>query len=295
MNHMNHTYETLRIKLERLVEKEKSAEERFRDKERDYTDAKVVFQKEKEDVERLEAQSFTTFLRTVIGTHDKKLYEEKQEQIQAKLRLDLASALYLEAREELTRIIDEISRLKEELEALKEKLRATDPTFQETLSQKEEQRLVMEAEIREISEALNAGQSVLNSLDSTLEKLESADSLATWDMFTDSFLVDMFKYDKIDKAEEELFYLEGLIERYKKELKDVDLHNVLDYESLGEMRRVFDVFFDNVFSDWSTKDTIQRNMDNLDTIYMEVDRIQKQLQERRSELGNQLEELQLYY
>ncbi|SEM21644.1 hypothetical protein SAMN04488100_13513 [Alkalibacterium putridalgicola] len=292
---MNHTYETLRIKLERLVEKEKSAEERFRDKERDYTDAKVVFQKEKEDVERLEAQSFTTFLRTVIGTHDKKLYEEKQEQIQAKLRLDLASALYLEAREELTRIIDEISRLKEELEALKEKLRATDPTFQETLSQKEEQRLVMEAEIREISEALNAGQSVLNSLDSTLEKLESADSLATWDMFTDSFLVDMFKYDKIDKAEEELFYLEGLIERYKKELKDVDLHNVLDYESLGEMRRVFDVFFDNVFSDWSTKDTIQRNMDNLDTIYMEVDRIQKQLQERRSELGNQLEELQLYY
>ncbi|WP_368645778.1 hypothetical protein AB4027_02085 [Alkalibacterium putridalgicola] len=292
---MNHTYETLRIKLERLVEKEKSAEERFRDKERDYTDAKVVFQKEKEDVERLEAQSFTTFLRTVIGTHDKKLYEEKQEQIQAKLRLDQASALYLEAREELTRIIDEISRLKEELEALKEKLRATDPTFQETLSQKEEQRLVMEAEIREISEALNAGQSVLNSLDSTLEKLESADSLATWDMFTDSFLVDMFKYDKIDKAEEELFYLEGLIERYKKELKDVDLHNVLDYESLGEMRRVFDVFFDNVFSDWSTKDTIQRNMDNLDTIYMEVDRIQKQLQERRSELGNQLEELQLYY
>lgn len=292
---MNHTYETLRIKLERLVEKEKSAEERFRDKERDYTDAKVVFQKEKEDVERLEAQSFTTFLRTVIGTHDKKLYEEKQEQIQAKLRLDQASALYLEAREELTRIIDEISRLKEELEALKEKLRATDPTFQETISQKEEQRLVMEAEIREISEALNAGQSVLNSLDSTLEKLESADSLATWDMFTDSFLVDMFKYDKIDKAEEELFYLEGLIERYKKELKDVDLHNVLDYESLGEMRRVFDVFFDNVFSDWSTKDTIQRNMDNLDTIYMEVDRIQKQLQERRSVLENQLEELQLYY
>ncbi|SFB99113.1 hypothetical protein SAMN04488102_102121 [Alkalibacterium subtropicum] len=292
---MNHTYETLRIKLERLVEKEKSAEERFRENERHHNEAKAVFQRETADVERLESQSFTTFLRTVIGTHDKKLYEEKQEQIQAKLRLDQASALYLESREELTRIIDEISLLKDELDALKEKLRATDPTFQETLSQKEEQRLVMEAEIREINEALNAGQSVLNSLDTTLEKLESADSLATWDMFTDSFLVDMFKYDKIDKAEEELFYLEGLIDRYKKELKDVDLHNVLDYESLGEMRRIFDVFFDNIFSDWSTKDTIQRNMNNLDKIYIEVDRIQKQLQARRSILEKKLEELQLYY
>lgn len=292
---MNHTYETLRLKMERLLEKEKSAEEQYREKEIEYNEAKALFQKEKEDVEKLEAQSFTTFLRTMIGTYDKKLYEEKQEQIQAKLRLDETSALYLESREELTRLNDEISLLKNELDSMKEKLRATDPTFQETLSQKEEQCLVMEAEIREISEALNAGQSVLNSLDSTLEQLDSADSLATWDMFTDSFLVDMFKYDKIDKAEEELFYLEGLIERYRKELKDVDLNNVLDYESLGQMRRMFDVFFDNIFSDWSTKDTIQRNIENLDTIQLEVTRIQKQLRERKASLENQLQELRMYY
>lgn len=292
---MNHTYETLRVKLERLIEKEKSAEERFQENELAYNEAKAVFHKETEDVERLESQSFTTFLRTVIGTHDKKLYEEKQEQIQAKLRLDEASALHLESREELTRLIEEIRLHKEELDSLKEKLRATDPTFEETLSQKEEQRLSMEAEIREIAEALNAGQNVLGSLDSALEQLDSADSLATWDMFSDSFFIDMFKYDKIDKAEKEIFHLESQIERYKKELKDVDLHHVLDYESLGQMRRVFDVFFDNIFSDWSTKDTIQRNIDNLDTIYMEVDRIQKQLQARRLELEKQLEELQLYY
>jgi len=292
---MNHTYETLRLKLERLIEKEKSAEERFRENEQAYHAAKARFEKESEDVERLESQSFTTFLRTVIGTLDKKLYEEKQEQIQAKLRLDETSALYLEAREELARLIDQISLLKEELEALKEKLRATDPMFEETLSQKEEQRLLMEAEIREISEALNAGQNVLGSLDSALEQLDSADSLATWDMFSDSFFIDMFKYDKIDKAEKEIFYLESQIERYKKELKDVDLNHVLDYESLGQMRRVFDVFFDNIFSDWSTKDTIQRNIDNLTTIGTEVNRIQKQLQTRRLELEKQLEELQLYY
>ncbi|MER2064652.1 MAG: hypothetical protein ABS873_08355, partial [Alkalibacterium sp.] len=164
-----------------------------------------------------------------------------------------------------------------------------------TLSQKEEQRLLMEAEIRDISEAMNAGQNVLGSLDSALEQLDSADSLATWDMFSDSFFIDMFKYDKIEKAEKEIFHLESQIERYKKELKDVDLNHVLDYESLGQMRRVFDVFFDNIFSDLSTKDTIQRNIDNLTTIGTEVNQIQKQLQTRRLELEKQLEELQLYY
>ncbi|MFO8070128.1 MAG: hypothetical protein R6U02_09185 [Alkalibacterium sp.] len=292
---MNHTYETLRLKLERLLKKKKSAEERFQLNENRYNEAKAVFQKEKADVDKLESQSLTTFLRTVIGTHDKKLYEEKQEQIKAKLTLDEASALHLESRKELSRIIAEIDELKAELDTLKEKLKVTDSAFYEDLSRKEEQQLQLESEIQEINEALNAGESVLSGLNSTLEKLDSADSLATWDMFTDSFLIDMFKYDKIDQAEEELFYLEGLIERYKKELKDVDLQNVLNYENLSQMRRVFDVFFDNIFSDWSTKDTIQRNKDNLDTLYTEVDCIQKQLQDRKVALAKQLQESQLYY
>ncbi|OJF94559.1 hypothetical protein [Alkalibacterium sp. 20] len=292
---MNHTYETLRLKLERLLKKKKSAEERFQLNETRYTEAKAVFQKEKEDVKKLESQSLTTFLRTVIGTQDKKLYEEKQEQIKAKLNLDKTSSLYLDSREELSRIVAEIDQLKIELDDLKEKLIITDQDFHEDITRKEEKQLQLESEIQEISEALNAGQSVLTGLNLTLKKLDSADSLATWDMFTDSFLIDMFKYDKIDQAEEELFYLEGLIERYKKELKDVDLQNVLDYENLSQMRRVFDVFFDNIFSDWSTKDTIQRNKADLDTLYIEVDRIQKQLQDRKVTLVKQLQESQLYY
>ncbi|GEK91938.1 hypothetical protein [Alkalibacterium kapii] len=292
---MNHTYETLRIKLERLIKKRRTAKARFEENERNYNEAKAVFQKESADVDKLEAQSFTTFLQTVIGTYDKKLYEEKQEQIQAKLHLDKTSAIYLESREMVTDITDDISRLKKELDSLKEKLRATDPAFQETLSEKEEQGLLMEAEMREIDEALNAGKSVLNSLTATLKSLDSADSLATWDLFSDSFFIDMLKYDKIDKAEEELFYLEGLLERYKKELKDVDLNNVLDYENLGKMRRVFDIFFDNIFSDWNTKDTVKRNINNIEMIKDEVHLIQKQLQERHSILEDQLNELKLYY
>ncbi|MDN6293675.1 MAG: hypothetical protein ACTHVM_07235 [Alkalibacterium gilvum] len=292
---MNHTYETLRIKLERLMKKRQSAKKQFQENELYYNEVKAIFQKETADVEKLEGQSFTTFLRTLIGTHDKKLYEERQEQIQAKLQLDKASAVFLSSREDLSRIEEEISDLKNELDTLKEKLSKTDPEFKEILSEKEEQRLSIEAEMREINEALDVGVSVLNSLNMTLESLDSADSLATWDLFSDSFLIDMLKYDKIDKAEENLFYLEGLLERYKKELKDVDLHGVLDYESLGQMRRVFDIFFDNVFSDWSTKDTVKRNISNLDSVYAEVSLIQKQLQERYDALGAQLSELQLYY
>ena len=292
---MNHTYENLRLKLERLLKKKTSAEKQFVANEKRYDAAKAVFQQEKADVDKLESQSFTAFLRNVIGTYDKKLYEEKQEQIKAKLALDEAAALFLASREELSQLIEEIGRVKAALDELREELKASDPDFSSQITQEQERRLELESEIQEIKEAMDAGQSVLNSLNASLEKLGSADSLATWDMFTDSFLIDMFKYDKIDKAEEELFYLEGLIERYKKELKDVDLQNVLDYEGLSEMRRFFDIFFDNVFSDWSTKDTIQRNIDNLDTLHLEVSRIQNQLEERKDALEGQLKESQLYY
>ena len=99
--------------------------------------------------------------------------------------------------------------------------------------------------------------------------------MATWDLFSDGLFTDLIKYNKIDQAEKELTHLETAIARYKKELKDVQMETDLTYEELGEMHRFFDIFFDNIFSDWSTKETIGRNIDMLNELYYEVKNIQK--------------------
>ncbi|MCC5894185.1 MAG: hypothetical protein JJU16_01855 [Alkalibacterium sp.] len=272
-----------------------TAKERLVSNERDYHEAQHYFEEENADVEKLEAQSLTSFLYNLIGTYERKLDKEKKERVEAKVALDRTAALYLEAREEFTGLTDRITRVQQELTRLKSTLIHSDPAFQDKVSQEKRKRFEWLEEIREVDEAVEAGKNVLSGLDTALDKLQSANSMATWDLFTDSLLVDMVKYSHIDKAEKELAFLEALIDRYRKELKDVDLEGILNYEQLGNMRRFFDVFFDNIFSDWDTKDTINRNMDMLEDVYDEVLSVQKKLTRRKSDLKRQVEESSFYY
>lgn len=292
---MTHTYDQLQLKCDQLIRKQHSAKERLMSNEADYHQAQHFFEKENADVEKLEKQSLSSFLYNLVGTYDRKLDKEKRERVDAKVYLDRTAALFLESREEFSQLTEEINRIKEELIELKRHLVETDPAFHDKISVEKQRRFKWIEEIREIDEALEAGKSVLRAIDAALEKLDSADSMATWDLFTDSMLIDFVKYNHIDKAEQELAFLEALIDRYRKELKDVNLEAVLDYEQLGNMRRFFDVFFDNIFSDWDTKDTINRNMNMLEDLYDEVKAIQKKLNRRKAELNRQITDSKLYY
>lgn len=165
---MLHTYERLLIKLDRLIEKEKTAKSHFVEKDVAYQKARQQFEKESEDVERIESQSFSSFLRSVIGTYEKKRDKEKEEMVQAKMHLDMASALLLEAREDLVSISEQVTELKNEIDNIREELLANDAYFQEMVSEEEHKRLEWNQEIEEIDEALAAGNSVLNGLDHVL-------------------------------------------------------------------------------------------------------------------------------
>ena len=185
---------------------------------------------------------------------------------------------------ELLDILDEeVFRREEELNLLREDLMQSNPSFREQVTKQEKEKLELEQEEKEINEAIEAGERVLDEINGVLKELDSANSMATWDMFTDSFFIDLMKYDKIDKAEKELAYLERALERYQKELKDVDLETSLAYEELSQMSRAFDIFFDNIFSDWNTRDTIHRNIAMLEDMNNEVDDVQNILRKRKSE------------
>lgn len=277
-------YEQLDIELKSLLKKRLSAGEHLLEKDRNYQFALDQFHKEKEDVERLEKQSLTTFVQNILGTYDEKLEKEKKEEVQAKIELDRAATL-LESAHELLDILDEeILRREEELNLLREDLMRTNSFFKEKVTQQEKELLKLKQEEKEIKEAIIAGEHVLDKIDGVLKELDSANSMATWDMFTDSFFIDLMKYDKIDNAEKELAYLERALDRYQKELKDVDLETSLAYEELSQMSRAFDIFFDNIFSDWNTRDTIRRNIAMLEDMIHEVEDVQNILIDRESKI-----------
>ena len=276
-------YEQLDIELKSLLKKRLTAADHLLEKYRNYEFALDQFHKEKKDVARLEKQSLSTFVQNILGTYDEKLEKEKKEEVNAKVELDRAATL-LESAHELLDILDEeVFRREEELNLLREDLMQSNPSFREQVTKQEKEKLELEQEEKEINEAIEAGERVLDEINSVLKELDSANSMATWDMFTDSFFIDLMKYDKIDKAEKELAYLERALERYQKELKDVDLETSLAYEELSQMSRAFDIFFDNIFSDWNTRDTIRRNIAMLEDMNNEVDDVQNILRKRKSE------------
>lgn len=276
-------YEQLDIELKSLLKKRLTAADHLLEKYRNYEFALDQFHKEKKDVARLEKQSLSTFVQNILGTYDEKLEKEKKEEVNAKVELDRAATL-LESAHELLDILDEeVFRREEELNLLREDLMQSNPSFREQVTKQEKEKLELEQEEKEINEAIEAGERVLDEINRVLKELDSANSMATWDMFTDSFFIDLMKYDKIDKAEKELAYLERALERYQKELKDVDLETSLAYEELSQMSRAFDIFFDNIFSDWNTRDTIRRNIAMLEDMNNEVDDVQNILRKRKSE------------
>lgn len=284
-------YQALQEKIKSLLKKEPNLKIRFEENTIRYEAAKETFVKESEDVEKLQAESLSTFLKRLIGSYDKNLDKEMKEQLAAKMELDLSSALLLESREQLGNIQTAINQTADQIKQLKELLYRQDINFRERISVEETKRTQLKQELKELDEALAAGEKVLDGIDFALEDLSSADSFSTWDMFTgSSLLFDMMKYDKIDKAEAKMNRLEQLLENYTQELKDLSLEAYLNYEKFSGMSKTFDIFFDNLFSDWDTKAKIGRNIDMLKTLVATIEELQNKLENNKEDIQKQIEE-----
>lgn len=289
-------YEVLQAKMKSLVHKEKTALQRLDENEKRYEAAQAWFEKEKADVEKLQQESLSTFLKRLVGNYNQQLDKEQQEQLTAKRELDLSLALFLEAREQLDSIQTAIQETTARIRQIKEQLYQQNTDFREKSQTEEFKRAELKQELVEIDEALAAGEKVLAGIDFALDDLDSADSYSTWDMFTNSSLIlDMMKYDKIDKAEAKMNQLEQHLEIYTKELKDLSLDRLLSYEKFSGMSKTFDIFFDNLFSDWDTKSKIGRNIEMLEQLGFNVEELQTKLETRKQSIHQQIKESETLY
>lgn len=289
---MSEEYRELQAKQRSLNNKAESAQSIFDKNTERYELAKRMLQKESADVEKMQAESLSAFLKRLLGNYDKKLDQEMQEQLAAKRELDLASALLMEAREDLDEIHTAIQMTANRSSYLKERLFKEDAAFREKISGEETKKAELQQQFIELEEALAAGERVLDGIDYALDDLDSADSFSTWDMFTDSSLIfDMMKYDKINKAEDKMTQLERLLQHYSKELKDISLDGELRYENFSGTNKTFDIFFDNLFSDWDTKKKIGRNIEMLENLGQKMEELQRKLENEKAIVAKQIKEI----
>ena len=219
---------------------------------------------EERDVERLESFSPTRIWAGLTGRRDVDLDRETAERDAARYALAEVQARLASAQwdadafaEQLRALGDVEGRYTEALAAKAEWVRGHDHAVGNQLDVLAGQLGRLQAEDHELAEAHAAGVRARERLLHADDLLGRAGGWSNWDTFGGGGMVtDMMKYGRIDEATAQLRQADEALRRFSRELADVQMSAVGGVE-VGEMTRVFDVWFDNIFSDWAVRDRIR--------------------------------------
>ncbi|WP_413527296.1 hypothetical protein [Marinilactibacillus psychrotolerans] len=280
--------EVLQSKLSIMVRKLNDAKKDVENCTNKYQQAKVHYEEETEDIEEAGEKSFAYFIRTVIGSQERKIEKEKQEQIEARYQLDKVSEQLEEAKANYEQLAFNVTKTRAELEDLKKIIAVSDPSYKEKVDEESKKRMGWRQELVEVDEAFNAGESILNRIDEALKHLGSANSWSTMDMLGGGFFTDMMKYDKIDEAENLMSKVESELRRYELELKDVEYEWNSSYEFISDGHRAMDIFFDNIFTDISNNKKINNNINSLENLKNQIITVQNRLKGMKKEIKEKI-------
>lgn len=224
------------------------------------------------DVERLESMSMTRILSGLRGSRDTDLDRERSEAQAAQYAAAEAEARRAAADREVTDLVVRINALGD-LDARREALLrereaevAADPASAAVAGRVTELSTalgVREAELGQLDEAAVAAQHALGALRAADQHLGSAGSWSTYDTFFGGGMVtDMMKYDRLDKAGQLIRQADAALGHLATELADVGL-NAVGGIQVDRMTQFFDVWFDNIFSDWAVRDRIRQASDKV--------------------------------
>ncbi len=268
MVYYDETMQLLRLQVEQKKHKESKLKDLYIQREslRSKVDALKKYKLDEEaDVDRLEGHSLTVFFYRVIGKMDEKLDKEREEAYAASVKYDVAAGELYAVEEDIKGYEAELRKLRgceqQYEQALKDKLEAIKSLGNqdaEEILRTEDRISYLEGQIKEMQEALGAGQAALETADGVLSSLNSAEGWGTWDLLGGGLLSDMIKHGHLDKAQQQVEHLQVQLRRFKTELTDVRISADMQV-SIDGFLFFADYFFDGLFADWAVLDKINQS------------------------------------
>ncbi|MDF2700849.1 MAG: hypothetical protein K0Q49_2412 [Haloplasmataceae bacterium] len=230
---------------------------------------KEILVKEEKDVLRLEKVSLSSIWFGFFGSKTEKLWKEKEE-------FSKAEYDYKVVYNTLDNLKSEINEIKKSLNNIKNK----ESELEHLLNQKENIILDSNLELsekikeinnkinnyrsqkKEISEAISAGNTLINSLKEVLNSLNKAKNWGTYDMFGGGFLADMAKHSHLNNAKSSIDNLKYQASRFNRELKDVNLTLDLNVD-ISSTLKFADWFFDGFFVDYAVQSKINNSINQV--------------------------------
>ncbi len=231
---------------------------------------------EQSDVDRMESGGISSFVYGILGRQEEMLEKErleaKQAQEQYHAALNTLQELHRQ-RESIVNSIVQMEELRRKYQQLYEAerqtiLQSSGPNSQR-LQQLEEDGRQLHGLKKELTEAQDAGDAVMEQINRIRKSLDSASTWGTVDLFTDGFFADMAKYSHMDDAQAEMQELNRLLRRFSKELQDVDTHANLSAD-IGSGMRFADFFFDGFFTDAMALSRIDRIKNQVEDVAYQV-------------------------
>lgn len=229
--------------------------------------ARAGLVREQRDVERLESLSMTRILAGLRGSRQVDLDREQAEAQAARYAVAEAEARAAVEQRELESLQARIAALgdldarhREALETREAEV-AADPGAAATrvrLGDLATSAGTLRAEVDELIEATAAAGHAGVALEHAARLLGDAGGWATYDTFLGGGAIsDLMKYERLDRAGALMREADHALGRLAAELADVGIGAVGNV-GITEMARAFDIWFDNVFSDWAVRSRIEQ-------------------------------------
>ena len=271
-----------------------------REYDREVISLRVAFRKEQEDVEKLEGRSLANYFFQVVGKLDEKLDQERREAYAAKVKLDAAERELAGIEADISEIQTQLNEIrvaevqyKEELEKKRAMLKASGSAAADQIIDIEQKIAALEAQKREIKEAISAGYSARSTADRILSELESADGWNTWDMFGGGGIIThMAKHSHLDEAQDLISDLQSKLRRFKTELADIQITANMQVNVDGFLRFA-DYFFDGLFADWAVGDKISQSMNSVSSTKRQISRTLDKLSSMEKAADSEIARLKL--
>lgn len=255
---------------------------------------RAIRSREERDVERLEGGSLTALFYGMTGKKPEKLDKEQREAYEAAVRHDtvlgeLETMDYeIQQLESRKRSMNELeNRLESAIRERKEWLKANCPEKAQDILDAEARIASLSGQLKEITEALDAGKSAKQTTEAIKKSLKSAEGWGTWDVLGGGLMTTMVKHSHLDEAQNQVNVLQQRLRTFRTELVDVSFDSDIQIQIDGFLRFA-DYFWDGIFSDWMVLGKIHDSQNQVYEVSSKIDQILGKLGTMKNQVEQEL-------
>jgi len=260
-------------KIESMLVSLKQEEIELTEKEHEL---RSIFNKENNDVERLEKTTATSIFYSILGKKEIQLEKELQEAMAAKLKYDAVVSqkehccsrekILIKEQQELNGCDHRYQHVLGEIQVLLH----NNTQYAEKLCYLERQLGEVTNQLEEIVEAVAVGNACIKEIKSIEESLSNAEGWGTWDLMGGGMISAMAKHSELDKAQTSAEHLQVLLSTFRTELADVKIYENMEQVNIDGFLRFADYFFDGLIADWSVLSRIHDSQRSVSQVENQV-------------------------